>query len=219
MTRASLGAAGLGQALHDDTEHARRNGKIVQRARCCAQRLSETLVRRRILIVATDVLKLRRQFRERVGIESAVLLHTVARPVTQLVQRPSRPSHADDGHVQLARADQGLQRGKDLLESQIAGGTEENKGIRAFGHCHRSTLSRPETTAPPRQRGKTLPNRMSAAQDSSANRPAPLSALLHHALFSRAELHFPLRARPFIFARRQKACCAARPFSFRPAHA
>ena len=123
----------LRQTLHHGREHAGRDGEIVQRTRRPVECLPQTLVRRRILVVAADVLQPRRQFHKRVGIDSAIVLEAVARPLAQLVQRPAGAGHAYDRHIQLAGSDQRLQRGKDLLIGQIAGCTEENEGVR-FGH-------------------------------------------------------------------------------------
>ena len=51
-----LGAPRVRQTLHHGREHARRNGQIMQRACRRAQCLPQSLVGRRILVVAADVL-------------------------------------------------------------------------------------------------------------------------------------------------------------------
>ena len=68
-----------------------------------------------------------------------MVLEAVARPIAQLVQRPAGACHADDRDIQIARSDQRLQRGEDLLVGQVARGTEKNEGVR-FGHRHLFTL-------------------------------------------------------------------------------
>ena len=60
----------------------------MQRARRPVQRLPQALVGGRILVVAADVLQPRRQLRKRAGIDIAIVLEAVARPLAQLVQRP-----------------------------------------------------------------------------------------------------------------------------------
>ena len=135
-----FGAPRLRQTLHHRREHARRNGQIMQRARRPVQRLPQALVGGRILVVAADVLQPRRQLRKRAGIDIAIVLEAVARPLAQLVQRPAGASHAYDRHIQMARADQRLQRRENLLVGQVAGRAEENEGIRAFRQCHPFTV-------------------------------------------------------------------------------
>jgi hypothetical protein len=79
---------------------------------------------------------LRRQLGESIGVGAAVLLQAVTRAFAQLIERPASAGHTDDRHVQLTTPGHRLQRRKDLLVSQIAGGAEENQRIRT-GCCHR----------------------------------------------------------------------------------
>ena len=62
----------------------------MQRARRPTQRLPQALVSGRILVVAAHVLQPLRQFRKRVGIDTAFVLEAVARPLAQLVQVHAR---------------------------------------------------------------------------------------------------------------------------------
>ena len=84
----------------------------------------------RIGVVAIDIAQLRRQLLEATGVEvAAALLDAVARALLQLVQGPARARHADDGNVEAVAADHGIERRKDFLVGQIAGGAEKNEGV------------------------------------------------------------------------------------------
>src|ERR1051325_11069553 len=48
---------------------------------------------------------------------------------------PARPADPDDGHLEATAPGQRLQRRKNLLVGQIAGGAEEHEGVRRGG-CH-----------------------------------------------------------------------------------
>ena len=55
-----------------------------------SQRVAQAFVRRAIAIVAVDVAKPRRELRERIGVDAAVLLQTVARGLS--ADRRSNPT-------------------------------------------------------------------------------------------------------------------------------
>ena len=64
-----------------------------------------------------------------------MLLQAVARTRPKLVEVPTRLGHADHRHVKVAAFHHGLQRGKDLLVSQIAGGAKKHQGV-GVGFAH-----------------------------------------------------------------------------------
>src|SRR4029450_11498174 len=117
-----LGGGGRG-------EHARRDGQVVQGPLGVAQGLAELLEGLGVGVVAVDVAQQPRQLGERLLVDLAVVLEAVVGPPAQLFQVPTRPGHADDGHVQAAALDQCLEGGEDLLVGEVAGGTEEHDGV------------------------------------------------------------------------------------------
>jgi len=125
------GAAGLRQALHYGRKQAGRNREIVQRPGGAAQSFLKALVSRGVVVVAANIPELSAEPGERVLIDAAVVRQAVACAFAQPVERPVRARHADDRHIQLAAAHERLQRGEYLLVGEIAGGTEEHKGIGA----------------------------------------------------------------------------------------
>jgi len=133
------GAVALGQPLHHGAEHAGRDGEVVQRSHGTAQSLFQVLVGRGVAVIAVDIAQLLAEPGERILVNAAILLQAVARTLAQLVQGPASAGHFDDGHIQLAAPNQGLQRGKNVLVRQIAGGAEEDEGVRCgMGHVSRS---------------------------------------------------------------------------------
>ena len=125
-----LGAAGFGETLHDRAEHARRNRQVVNRPGCGAQSLFQPGEGRRIGVVAAHIAQLRRQLLEATGFEvAAALLDALAGALFQLVQGPARARHADNGNVEAVAVNHGIERRKDFLVCQIAGGAEKNEGV------------------------------------------------------------------------------------------
>ncbi len=123
------GATGVRQLLDDRSEQHRRDGQIVRRMRDAGELAAQRRERRRIAVVAVDVAQPGAQPGEGVAVQPAVFLDAVLRPRPQLVERPARLGHADDRHVQLPAPGHRLERRKDLLERQIAGGSEEHQRI------------------------------------------------------------------------------------------
>jgi hypothetical protein len=115
----------------------------MQRPLRVGERLTQTLVRGLIVVIAVDVLKTRSKLSEGIGLESAVLLDTVASPVLQLIQVPAGLRNSDDRHIQVATLDHCLQRRKDLLVRQISTGPEKNKRIRLPGVDRRLCTASP----------------------------------------------------------------------------
>ena len=72
--------------------------------------------------------------RKTFGIESAVVFHAILRALLELLQIPSGFGEPDDRDLQFPALGQLLQRGKNLLVRQVAGGTEEYQRIRCNLH-------------------------------------------------------------------------------------
>src|SRR5207244_10414195 len=86
-----------------------------------------------------DVLQQGAELRVRRRIQATVLFEAVPGPCLELIEGPSGPSHADDGHVEMAAPDQRLQGREELLERQVAGSAEEDERIRTGG-SHQAPL-------------------------------------------------------------------------------
>jgi hypothetical protein len=82
----------------------------------------------------------------------AVLRDAVVDPCPQLLNSPAVSGHADDRYLQAAALHHGVQRRKDLLVGEVAGGPEEYQRIRllllhslsphVYQYCpHRGTAS------------------------------------------------------------------------------
>src|SRR5262249_52911518 len=122
-------ASRRGKLLNDFPEQRRRDRKVECRPLRGAERLAQGLKRRRGLGVAVPVVQPARQLLERAWIETAVLLDTVARPGTQLVDAPAGPRYANHRHVEMAALRHRLQRGEYLLVRQVARGPEEHQRV------------------------------------------------------------------------------------------
>ena len=99
-TRASVGEAGLREALDDRREHARRDREVVQRALRAGEVLLDLLERAGVVVVAVDVLELLDELREGRLVEAAVLRDARARALDELLARPAGLRDADDRHVE-----------------------------------------------------------------------------------------------------------------------
>src|SRR5262249_56648095 len=95
---------------------------------------------RRMGEIAMGVAESGLEVRERLGEEPAVLRHAVARTGPQLVERPLRLRHADDGHVEMSAAGHRLKGGEDLLVREVTRRAEEDERVGArCGHGFFST--------------------------------------------------------------------------------
>jgi hypothetical protein len=100
-----------------------------------SQLLLEGIERRRVGIVAVDIAQQLAQPVEILGVEHSVLLDAVVGTLTELIEVPARFRHANDRYGQVPGSHHRLERRKDLLERQIAGGAEHNEDIGAcVGH-------------------------------------------------------------------------------------
>ncbi len=88
-----------------------------------------------IVVVAIDIAQQVHQSLLHLWIAATVVLQAVRRALLELIQIPSGLRDADDWDVQAFVAHQSKQRWEDLLVSQIAGGAEEDDGVRwLVGH-------------------------------------------------------------------------------------
>jgi hypothetical protein len=85
-----------------------------------------------VVVVAVDVAQQPEQLGEgRFVHAAAVLFQTVAGALPELIQCPPRLRDPDDRHGQMPAAHHRLQRRKDLLVREVAGGAEEDQGVGA----------------------------------------------------------------------------------------
>src|ERR1700678_324801 len=99
-----------------------------------AKLLTDTGKGLRVLVIPIYVAQLVEQDGETLRVKSAMLLHTILGTLLKVIKVPARLSNANHRARQLASLRQLLQRGEDLLVSEVAGGTEEDYsiGIRLF---------------------------------------------------------------------------------------
>ena len=126
-----LGAAGLGQPFGDRREQAGRDGQVVQRPLGGAQRLAQALRTSRVAVIAVDVLQPGAELaRTHPASTPPCFSRLSLRARPELIEVPARLRHADDRHVEVTVPDHRLQRREDLLVRQVAGGAEEDEGVR-----------------------------------------------------------------------------------------
>src|SRR5262245_47457784 len=83
-----------------------------------------------VRVIAVHIAQETAQPVESPRVESAVFLQTVARTVAELLEGPARLGHTDHGHVEVSAFRHRVQRGKNLLVSQVARRAEEDQGVR-----------------------------------------------------------------------------------------
>ena len=106
---------------------------------------ADGLKRRRVVVVAIHVAQQPTQLVEGDGVEPSVLLQAVLRPVLELFESPGGLRDADDRYVQVAALHHRLQRRKDLLVGEIAGGAEEDEGVSLGRHLQLYFLAQRES--------------------------------------------------------------------------
>ena len=119
-----------GQPFGHGREQLRRNREVIQRPTRSAERGSQLPERLGIVVVAVDVLQVRRQRGKRARIDAAVLLETVVRARSECVEVHRRLRHADDRHLEVTASDQRLKRWKDLPEREVSRRAKEHERIR-----------------------------------------------------------------------------------------
>ena len=123
------GAARLAEPQDDLREHTGRDGEIVQRVRCTAELLAEGDVGRGSAVVTADVAEPLHQLREDRLVEAVVVLDALSGARAELLDRPLRPGNADDGHLKVPTTFHRVERWKDLLVNEVAGGPEEDQRV------------------------------------------------------------------------------------------
>src|SRR6185369_1720837 len=136
--------------LDHGAEHAGRDGEVVERPLAVAQPLFEPLVSGGLAVVAVDVAQQLGELGEGVGVGAAAVLgDALPRTFDELVAIPAGARNADHRHGHPAALHQALQGGEDLLVGEVAGGAEEDEGVRLralLGHYLASFFS----TCPPK---------------------------------------------------------------------
>ena len=126
----SLVTARFGKSFRYNRKRAWRDGQVINRSRCLAERFSQIAEGRLRIVVSFDVLEFCRERRERPDLHAAVLLKTLAGMSSKLVEVLRGPPHSDDRDVEVSVPDHCLECREDLLRRQIAGGAKEHKRIR-----------------------------------------------------------------------------------------
>ena len=124
--------------LHHLAKERRRNGQVVSGMLGITQRLSQSLERGWIFVIAINVTQSFAQYFKSSRIKFAVLLNAVLGAGTKLFFIPAGPGDPNDRHRQVAMLGHGLQRRKNLLESQITRGAEKDKCIGMGGRHGKS---------------------------------------------------------------------------------
>ncbi len=127
---------GAVELLDHWAEERGRYRQIVGGTLRVAERSFESLKGRRIAVIAVDVPEQAFELVERGRVEPAVLLEARLRSGVKLLEASAALGHADDRHFERAALDHRLQRGKDLLEGEIAGRAEKDHCV-ALRLAHR----------------------------------------------------------------------------------
>src|ERR1700733_11133414 len=114
-----VAAARFPKLLDDHPEVGGRNSQIKNRVLSARERLTQSLVGRRVRIIALHVAQQRAELVERRGVESPMLFktHPYSRP--EFIHIFRRPGHADYRYVQVAVFNHCLERREDLLKGEI----------------------------------------------------------------------------------------------------
>jgi hypothetical protein len=140
------------------------------------------------------------ELREGFLVNAAAALQVFARAPAQPLERPACARHSDDGDIQVAAADELLQRGEYLPVGEVSGRADEDESIRA-AQLHRIWM---------RDRGRRSPHPARASIDE--NEPASLTR--NHqpgAACSRTSLRSPTVAAQLGKARRRDGILCRNP--------
>src|SRR5437773_4624798 len=110
----------------------RWHGQINRRAACLLQFVLNRPASRGIGVVDRDVAQSSRELFKCCRINSAVLFQAIVHSLPELIETPSRPGYADDGHIETSTPNHRLQRRKNFLKSQIACHPVDNQCVRMF---------------------------------------------------------------------------------------
>src|SRR5262249_273741 len=127
-----LVAAGDSQAVGDRWKQFRWNRQIVERTLRIAQRLPQSLVRQRILIVAVHVAQTLGQLREGLRVDATVGLEAGAGAFAKRIEASRRPGDANDGPVEMPSTNQCLKRRENLTKREVSSRAEEHERIRVI---------------------------------------------------------------------------------------
>ena len=112
-------------------KQAGRDRQIVERALAPTQRLAQAVVGRRVLVVAAHVAQQPAELAETPPGRRRRAAPRSRAPAARSCSRfQSERATPRTGHVQVAVADHRLQRGKDLLEGEVAGDAEDDQRVR-----------------------------------------------------------------------------------------
>ena len=130
-----VGQLGGAQSLDNSLKKRRWNGKIMGWSPSAAQGRSDGGKRGLILVIAADVLQLRKKMLQRSRVvDSSRLLDAIYRAPVQTLDTPLREGDSDDRHVERALLRQSVKRWKDHLVGQVARHSEQNQSVRVFYH-------------------------------------------------------------------------------------
>ena len=97
-----------------------------KRTECSAQAFE----RRGLVVVPSHIRESCGESRECVGVQRSVRGDALTRTRAKLFDCPEGIGDADDGDVQVPAASHRVQSGKDFLVREIAGGPEQDQGVR-----------------------------------------------------------------------------------------
>jgi len=115
--------------LDDGREGSRRNRQVISRALGVAKFVAQSLVGRRLGIVASDVTHQARELLPCGWIDAAMGFKALPRACFERGQVGGGPSHPNDWHVEVAALGHRLQRREDLFKGQVPGCTEEYQSV------------------------------------------------------------------------------------------
>ena len=137
----TAGAVGVAELLGDFAEEDWRDGEIVGRVLGIAESLPQRGERGGVVVVAVDVTEQALSLAKAASSMPPCFSMLSRARRFQLVEVPTVLGDADDGAVEVAALDHGLQRGEDLFVGEIAGGAEEDEGVGSeVGHKFKSLV-------------------------------------------------------------------------------
>ena len=145
----ATGRTGLLQPLDHRREQRGRNGQVVQRVRTARQGDPQSLIGRRVTVVAGDEVQPGFQPRQRGSIGTRVgRQRRLAHPAGECLPVQCGPGHPYHRQVDLAASEQHLQRRKNLAEGQVAAGPENHQRVGGGGLHFSGTGPGPATWPP-----------------------------------------------------------------------
>src|SRR6202040_1573856 len=91
--------------------------------------LAERRERRRVLVVAVNVVQQGGQLFESCRIDAAVFLQAVVRPRAKLIQIPSGLGYTNHRYIKMSALHHRLQRRENLLVGEVTGCAEEDQSV------------------------------------------------------------------------------------------